>query len=52
MTCSNSTDKKVTIKRRADGVYDIYLDDDHVGHRGSIEAATEFVSYLLAEELD
>lgn len=51
MTYSNSTDKKVTIKRRADGVYDIYLNDDYVGHRDSIEAATEFVSYLLAEEL-
>lgn len=49
---NNETDKKVTIKRRGDGVYDIYLNDDHVGHRGSIETATEFVAYLLAEELN
>jgi hypothetical protein len=49
---NNETDKKVTIKRRGDGVYDIYLNDDNVGHRGSIEATTEFVAYLLAEELN
>ena len=48
--CNNATDKKVTIKRRMDGVYDIYVDDNHAGHRGSVESAVEFVSYLLGEE--
>jgi hypothetical protein len=48
--CNNSTDKKVTIKRRGDGVYDIYVDDNYAGHRGSIPGAVEFVEYLLGEE--
>lgn len=48
--CNNSTDKKVTVKRRMDGVYDIYVDDKHAGHRGSIAAAVEFIGYLLGEE--
>ncbi len=47
---NNATDKKVTIKRRGDGVYDIYVNDEHVGHRGSISTAIEFVAFLLAEE--
>ncbi len=47
---NNATDKKVTIKRRGDGVYDIYLNDEHVGHRGSIATALELVSLLLSEE--
>lgn len=48
--CSNSTDKKVTIKRRMDGVYDIYVDDEHVGHRGSASAAVEYVESILMED--
>ena len=48
--CNNSTDKKVTIKRRMDGVYDIYVNDEHAVHRGSISGAVEFVEYLLGEE--
>ena len=45
---SNSTDKKVMIKRRQDGVYDIYVDDAHVGYRGSIAATIEYVEQLLS----
>lgn len=47
---SNTTDKKVMIKRRGDGVYDVYVNDEHVGHKGSIQTAVDFVSFLLAEE--
>ena len=46
---SNATDKKITIKRRHDGVYDIYLDDVHVGYRGSIQATIEYAEQLLLE---
>lgn len=45
----NATDKKVMIKRRGDGVYDIYVNDEYVGYRGSIHSAVEYVSFLLAE---
>ena len=47
---NNATDKKVTIKRRGDGVYDVYVDDKHVGSKGSVAAAVEFVRYLLGED--
>lgn len=50
MTCNNSTDKKVTIKRRADGVYDIYVNDKLAGSKGSIRSAVEFVEAVLQEE--
>lgn len=50
MCCSNSTDKKVLIKRRADGVYDIYVDDNHVGSKGSAHSAAEFVEEILNED--
>lgn len=52
MMCSNSTDKKVLIKRRADGVYDLYVDDNYVGCKGSAQSATEYVDYLLMENLN
>ena len=48
--CSNATDKKVTIKRRADGVYDIYVNDTHVGCKGSAASAVEFVQSILEED--
>lgn len=46
---SNATDKKITIKRRQDGVYDVYVDDSHVGYRGSAAAAVEYVEQLLVD---
>lgn len=49
--CSNATDKKVTVKRRVDGVYDIYVNDEHVSSKGSAHSAAEFVETLLNEEL-
>lgn len=50
--CSNATDKKVTIKRRADGVYDIYVDDNFVASKGSAASAATFVEALLMEEFE
>lgn len=47
---SNATDKKVIIKRRADGVYDIYVDDTFVTSKGSASSAASFVESLLMEE--
>jgi hypothetical protein len=46
---SNATDKKITIKRRQDGVYDIYVNDNHVGYRGSAATAVEYVEQLLID---
>ena len=48
--CSNATDKKVTIKRRMDGVYDIYVNDKLVESKGSVRSATEFVTKVLEED--
>lgn len=47
---ANSTDKKVTIKRRGDGVYDIYVDDIYVASKGSVKTVTEYVSFILLED--
>jgi hypothetical protein len=51
MTCNNSTDKKVTIKRRADGVYDIYVDDIFVESRGNYVAAAKRVEEILEADI-
>ena len=48
--CSNSTDKKVMIKRRMDGVYDIYVNDELAASKGSIRSAVEFVEEVLQED--
>ena len=51
MTCSNSTDKKVTIKRRADGVYDIYVDDTFVESKGNFVSAAKRVEEILEADI-
>ena len=48
---NNQTDKKVTVKRRGDGVYDIYVDDTWVDSRGNFNAAGQRVAELLEENL-
>ena len=48
---NNLTDKKVTVKRRGDGVYDIYVNDTWVDSRGNFTAAGQRVSELLEENL-
>ncbi len=48
---NNQTDKKVTVKRRGDGVYDIYVDDTWVDSRGNFTAAGQRVAELLEENL-
>jgi len=47
---NNETDKKVTIKRRGDGVYDIYVNDKLVESKGSARSASEFVEAVLSED--
>ena len=47
--CSNATDMKIVIKRRQDGVYDVYVNDDHVGYHGSVAATVGFVEQLLTD---
>lgn len=46
---NNKTDRKIMIKRRGDGVYDIYLDDVWVESRGSAAAAGRRAAELLEE---
>lgn len=47
---NNKTDRKVVIKRRGDGVYDIYLDDVWVDAKGSAVTAGRRAEELLEEE--
>ena len=51
-TCSvcpscNATDRKVTIKRRKDGVYDIYEGAKLVTSRGSVASVLAITEALL-----
>lgn len=48
---NNATDKKVTVKRRGDGVYDIYVDDTFVESKGNFVAAAKLVEELLEEDI-
>ena len=45
--CSNATEKKIVIKRRQDGIYDVYDGDTHVGYHGSAAATADMVEQLL-----
>ncbi len=47
---NNKTDRKVVIKRRGDGVYDIYLDDVWVDSKGSATSAGRRAEELLGED--
>lgn len=49
---NNATEKKVTVKRRGDGVYDIYVDDTFVESKGNFVSAAKRVEEILAEELN
>ena len=46
---NNKTDRKVVIKRRGDGVYDIYLNDVWVDAKGSALSAARCIEELLKE---
>ena len=53
-TCSvcpscNATDRKIVIKRRKDGVYDIYDGDQLVASRGSIASVLVITEALLLD---
>jgi hypothetical protein len=50
--CSNSTEKKVIVKRRGDGVYDIYVDDNFVESKGNFIAASKRVGELLEADIE
>ena len=47
---NNKTDRKIMIKRRGDGVYDIYFNDTWVESRGSAASVAKRVEELLAED--
>lgn len=49
---SNSTDVKVTIKRRADGVYDIYKNDEWAAQQGNVSSACKVAEELLQENFE
>ena len=49
---NNLTEKKVTVKRRGDGVYDIYVDDTYVDSKGNFAAAAKRVEELLEEDME
>ena len=46
---NNRTDVKLMIKRREDGIYDIYLNDTWVDYKGSAAAAAKRAEELLIE---
>jgi hypothetical protein len=48
---NNRTDVKLMIKRREDGVYDIYLNDTWVDSKGSAASAAKRAEELLVEQL-
>lgn len=48
----NETDVKITIKRRKDGVYDIYLDSNWVHSCGSIMSTVKRIEELLMEDFN
>jgi hypothetical protein len=47
---SNTTARKITIKRRKDGVYDIYEGTNLVVSRGSVASALAITEALLLED--
>ena len=49
---NNATEKKVTVKRRGDGVYDIYVDDTFVESKGNFVSAAKRVEELLEADIE
>ena len=47
---SNTTDRKIMIKRRKDGVYDIYEGANLVVSRGSVASVLAITEALLLED--
>lgn len=47
--CNNSTMEKIMIKRRKDGVYDIYLNDVWVASRGHYENVLDEIRALIKQ---
>ena len=49
---NNETDVKIIIKRRKDGVYDIYLDNNWVHSCGGVASTVKRVEELLMEDFN
>ena len=49
---NNVTEKKVTVKRRGDGVYDIYVDDEFVESKGNFISVSKRVEELLEADIE
>ena len=46
---NNDTTEKITIKRRGDGVYDIYFNDSWISSRGHYENVLDEVRGLIQQ---
>lgn len=46
---NNKTVEKFTIKRRGDGVYDLYVDDIWVASKGHYESVLDEIRNLIKE---
>lgn len=46
---NNKTIHEYTIKLRGDGVYDIYIDDVHMGSKGSYKSVLKELEVIMKE---
>ena len=46
---NNETIREFTIKRRGDGVYDVYLDDVYICSKGSFKSVIKELESIMVE---